>query len=230
MRGGEHQVLSGSILNDRNYPSVSIGQAGGGAEPWEIKVNKRGERYLREDEPDVDIRDAVLPKQPEARAWVIFDQQGKDRAPRLVGNKSKAEIDLLFGSHMMFSKAPSIEELAHRAGVDGANLKRTVEEYNAGVRNQSDRLGRTFLPAEIAKPPYYAIELHGSNIIGFGGLAVDPDMRVLRRDGSAFRNLYAAGEVIGFAAVAGNAAIGGTGVTPALTFGRMVGLNIMAPA
>ena len=230
VRGGEYQALSGAILNDRNYPSVTIGQAGGGSEPWEIKVNKLGQRFLREDEPDVDIRDAVLPKQPYARIWVIFDQRIKDQAPRLVGNKSKAEIDALFASHMMFTTAQTLEELAHRAGVDGRNLKRTVEAYNSGVRSKSDSLGRKFLPAEIAKPPYYAIELHGGNIIGFGGLAVDPDMRVLRRDGSAIQNLYAAGEVIGFATFCGGSAIGGTGVTPALTFGRSIGLDIMKRA
>jgi fumarate reductase flavoprotein subunit len=233
IRGGEYQALGGTVLNDRNYPSVSIGQAGGNPArrpPWEINVNKLGLRYIREDEPDIDARDSIFPKQPEARGWVIFDQDIKDKAPPLMGNKSKAEMDVLFAAHPMFTKAQSLDALAQRTGIDGTSLKRTVEDYNAGVRSKKDRFGREFLPAEIAKPPFYAVELHGGNIVGFGGLAVNADMQVLRPDGSVIRNLYAAGEVIGLAATCGDSVIGGHGVTPSLTFGRLIGLGAMTRA
>lgn len=228
VRGGEYQVLGGSVLNDRSYPSVSIGQIGR-RPPWEINVNKLGKRYLREDEVDIDVRDSIFPRQPEARAWIILDQAIREKSPPLMNNKTKAEMDLLFASHMMFTKAQSLDELANRTGIHGANLKRTVEDYNDGVRNRKDRLGRTFLPAEISMPPFYAVELHGGNIVGAGGLAVDADMQVLRRDGSVVRNLYAAGEVIGLAATCGDSIIGGHGVTPSLTFGRLIGLSVMRP-
>lgn len=234
VRGGEHQVLGpGAIVDDRNYPSSStyVPEFNHERRPqWEIRVNVQGKRFVREDEPDMDLRDTLFTQQPTQRMWIVFDQEIWDKAPLIIENKPKAEVTPLFGNHPMFFQGRSIEELAKHAAIDAKNLKRTVQEYNAGVGNKRDRLGKQFLPCEIAKPPFYAIEVSGGNIIGFGGLAVNGDMQLLRRDGSVIENLYAAGEVIGLAHVAGNAAIQGSGVTPAVTFGRQVGRDVMKRA
>jgi len=47
-------------------------------------------------------------------------------------------------------------------------------------------------------------------------------LRVRRADGSVIDGLYAIGEVIGSAAVNGNAFCSGMCLTPALAFGRLV--------
>jgi hypothetical protein len=83
----------------------------------------------------------------------------------------------------MYFKAPSVEELAARAALDPGNLKRTVQDYNAAVRTKKDAFGRTFLPAEIAQPPFYAMEVSGWNLVGFGGLATNADAQLLRANG-----------------------------------------------
>ena len=41
--------------------------------------------------------------------------------------------------------------------------------------------------------------------MGFGGLAVDKELRVIKQDGKPIPNLYAAGEIIGSAATMGRA-------------------------
>ena len=61
----------------------------------------------------------------------------------------------------------------------------------------------------------------------YGGLAVDPSLRVLRRNDVPIGNLYAAGEVVGGGLLTGNSFCGGMSVTPALTFGRMLGDRIL---
>ncbi|MDX2143896.1 MAG: FAD-binding protein, partial [Rhodospirillaceae bacterium] len=58
-------------------------------------------------------------------------------------------------------------------------------------------------------------------------LAIDGQMRVIRPDGAPIPGLYAAGEVIGGGATGGAAYTNGSMVTPAITFGRMVGQKII---
>ncbi len=63
--------------------------------------------------------------------------------------------------------------------------------------------------------------------IGFGGLAVDKELRVIKQDGKPIPNLYAAGEIIGSAQTMGRSHCGGMCVTPALTFGRLLGSKML---
>ncbi len=55
------------------------------------------------------------------------------------------------------------------------------------------------------------------------GLAVNGDLNVIREGGDPIPNLYAAGELLGSGQTMGRAACGGMMITPALTFGRLLG-------
>jgi fumarate reductase flavoprotein subunit len=46
--------------------------------------------------------------------------------------------------------------------------------------------------------------------------------------GKPIPNLYAAGEVLGLGATSGNSFVGGMSVTPAMTFGRLLGQRLGA--
>jgi fumarate reductase flavoprotein subunit len=59
------------------------------------------------------------------------------------------------------------------------------------------------------------------------GLAVDGNLRVVTEAGAPIPNLYAAGEVIGAGATSGNAFVGGAILTPALTFGMLLGASML---
>jgi fumarate reductase flavoprotein subunit len=50
---------------------------------------------------------------------------------------------------------------------------------------------------------------------------------VIGANGRPIRNLYAAGEVLGFGRTSGDAFVGGLSLTPALTFGRLLGESLL---
>ena len=232
VRGGDKfATLFGTILQDTNYPSPQYGGVMTNPEtrpPWEIYVNVRGERFMREDHTSVDFREKSLLRQPGLRMWVIADQNMIDKAPPLMPRKKPEEFRAEFGQHPMFHKAETLEELAVKAGIHPRGLGTTVEAYNRAIKEGAhDPFGRNHRPVQFDKGPYYAIALTGWTVVSFAGLAIDGQLRVIRPDGSPIPNLYAAGEVIGAAATSGHAYTNGALVTPALTFGRLLGQRML---
>ncbi len=191
-------------------------------QPWEIHVNVRGERFVAEDAPSVDLRERHLVEQPELKFWVVYDEAIRETAPALFPTWSAEELERAFASHPSFTKADDLRELAKAAGIAPEGLARTVAEYNAAVATGQDPLGRTHLPAPIAKPPFYAVLNHGTVLKSPAGVVVDNELRVVT-SGGAFQNLWAAGEVIGGSTLSGKAFVSGMSVTPALSFGRLLG-------
>jgi len=88
--------------------------------------------------------------------------------------------------------------------------------------------GRKHMPLPIAKPPFYAIRMQGTQLLSFAGLTVNPQLQVLKGNGQAIPNLYAAGEVLGAGATTGFGIVNGMLLTPALVFGRMIGERVFA--
>lgn len=227
VRGRENYLSNfGSILAGDDFPSkifarfVVIPQQ---RQPWEIFVNSRGERFLREDEPSFDRRETSLLRQPDLRYWIVFDEAIFRAAPPGVGGFSREEMRDAFEVHPWFTKADSIEQLAAKAGIDASGLRRSVEEYNAGVARGRDAFGRKHLPKPILQAPFYAIRHQGHSTTSTVGLAVNGALNVVRARGVPVRNLYAAGELLGAGQLMGQSFVGGMMVTPALTFGRLLG-------
>ncbi|MFL2769374.1 MAG: FAD-dependent oxidoreductase [Rhodospirillaceae bacterium] len=231
VRGGEHHLPSfGSILQDDNFPSPRLARWTSyppHRQPWEIYVNVNGERFLREDMVSHDVREHALVRQPEERCWIVFDEAILDQAPPGVSGWTRQEIRDAFESQDMFIKANSVEALAEACGVNKDSLIKTVARYNQGQDGGKDALGRDHMPLPIGKAPFYAIRVQGSQLIGWAGLAVDGQLRVIRQDGSAIPNLYAAGELLGTDQFMGRSYCGGMLVTPALTFGRLLGGSML---
>jgi fumarate reductase flavoprotein subunit len=126
-----------------------------------------------------------------------------------------------------FYKADDIDSLARLAGVDATGLAATVDSFNRGQAQGSDALGRRHMPLPLVRAPYYALKLHGWYLTTFSGLAVNGQLQVIREDGSAVGNLFAAGEILGTGNLSGKAYCGGMLVTPALTFGRLLGQKML---
>ena len=87
-------------------------------------------------------------------------------------------------------------------------------------------LDREHRPLPINSGPYYSIRMSGWSLCSFAGLGINENFEVIKSSGEPIKNLYAIGEVIGFGATSGNAYVNGMGVTPALTYGRLLGQNI----
>jgi fumarate reductase flavoprotein subunit len=218
-----------AVLRDTKFPapySVRLATIPQIRMPWEIWVNERGERFLAEDAEWVDDRETALQCQPGQRMWVVFDQAIKDAAPELIWlwfDEPQADP---FTSHANFFKADSLDQLAHAAGIDAGGLARTVADFNRGQASQEDGLGRKHMPRPITAAPFYAIRMQGCGITTAAGLGVDNQLRVLNIEGQPIANLYAAGEALGSGQTMGASACGGMMVTPALTFGRLLGQRL----
>jgi fumarate reductase flavoprotein subunit len=226
--GGEHYTCrNGYVLADRNYPSpptLTLQLDPGKRPPWEIQVNSLARRFAREDEPSVNARDRALTAQPGMRAWLIFDQAIFDNAPPL-SSRPNDQFAAFFDGHPMFSAAMSLDGLARRASLPEAALVETAARYNKGRADGSDAFGRAHMPLPIAQPPFYAIETTGCTIPTYAGLKVDDRLRVVSAAGKPIKGLYAAGDTLGYAAISGSGSVGGSGLTPALTFGRLLGME-----
>lgn len=233
VRGGEHYAgLFNIVLKDKLVPSQPEGtlrtSPGRGRPIMEVFVNSRGERFVREDHPSIDHREKAVVRQPGQRFWAIFDEPILQVSPTIMRAFSREQMVEACNNHPMFSKAQSLSELGVRAGVHPAALEQSVASYNQAIKKGApDPLGRQERPMTISKPPFYAIRAQSWTIVSFAGLAVDGQLRVIKENGAAIPSLYAAGEVIGGGATTGNAYTNGMFVTPALTFGRLLGSKIL---
>ena len=131
------------------------------------------------------------------------------------------------GKQKMFKRADNLRDLAIKTGLHPLNLESTIERYNDNLtNNKMDDFGREHRPLPIKNGPYYSIRMSGWSLCSFAGLGINENFEVIKSSGEPIKNLYAIGEVIGFGATSGNAYVNGMGVTPALTYGRLLGQNI----
>ena len=115
-----------------------------------------------------------------------------------------------------------------RAGLHPLRLTRTVAQYNERLaRGEADPLAREHRPLPLAQPPFYAIEMQGWTLVSFAGLAVNGQLQVTTPEGQPIPNLYAVGEALGAGSTSGNAYTNGMLVTPAITFGRLLGQRLL---
>jgi fumarate reductase flavoprotein subunit len=126
----------------------------------------------------------------------------------------------------MFAKSDSLSDLALKMKLPPASLIRTVHDYNRAVKTGSDPFGRRHLPMPLTKAPFYAVECLGSAIFSQVGLDINGDLQVLTRRKQPIAGLYAVGEVTGGWHTNGNVVINGGSVTPAITFGRYLGMTL----
>ena len=195
--------------------------------PWEILVNSRGERFIREDHPSVHQIERGIHKQPGHRHWAVFDSTMLEKSDPIIPDWTRERLATEHQQHPMFFSASSLTELAFRAGLNTAGLTRSVADYNRRLHSGiDDSLGRIQRPAPLSTPPFYAIAMQGWTLVSFAGLKVNTELQVINVEHRAIPNLYAIGEVIGAGATSGAAYTNGMLVTPAITFGRLLGSKL----
>jgi fumarate reductase flavoprotein subunit len=122
--------------------------------------------------------------------------------------------------------AASIPELAARLDLPVANLTATLCALEAAqCAKATDAFGRDVSRTPPLVPPYRAVKVTGALLHTQGGLVVGPDARVLRDNGTALPNLFAAGGAA--CGVSGSQARGylsGNGLLSAVGLGRTAGL------
>lgn len=231
LRGSETYLgYFGSIpMNDQipSPPAANMSIHPETRAPWEVFVNARGERFVREDHPSLNARDRAMDVQPGHRFWAVFDQRILDEAPPLIPDWSRNQFLDSFNNQPMFTRASTLNELGVVTGIDPAGLERSIHVYNAAVeKKMADPFDRSYRPLPVSHPPFYAVRSQTWTLKSYAGLAVNKDLQVITKEGDPVGNLYAAGEVLG-AATSGRSHTSGASVTPALTFGRLLGGKIL---
>jgi len=85
--------------------------------------------------------------------------------------------------------------LAGAMGVDAANLKATIEQYNADCAAGADQiLGKDpKYMTNLGEGPYYAVKARPMSLGAIGGVLVNSNLQVIKADGTVIGGLYAAG-------------------------------------
>ena len=153
-----------------------------------ILVNQNGERFTDElGKPNLDTA-----RQPGRIAWIVFDGKVAEKFsgwPYFVSTAPGVSYAYLADYRRnradIYHQGPALGALAHSMGVPGEALARTVAAYNGGERGARPALDTA---------PFYALGPVKSYVVFTdGGLKVDPDLKVLRVDGSVIPGLFGAG-------------------------------------
>jgi succinate dehydrogenase/fumarate reductase flavoprotein subunit len=209
--------------------------------PYSMIVDSSGQRFMNEAQSYVDCghqqyqRNKVVPAIP---AYLILDSRhrnnyiiGMDMMPRITPKSAY--------KNGIITRASSLPELARKIGIDEAGLVATAKRFSQFAKNGRDedfhrgdsaydrfysdpRVKPNPNLGPIEKPPFYALKVWPGDLGTMGGLLIDEHARVLRKDGSVIRGLYAAGN--NTASVMGRTYPGpGSTIGPAMVFGMIGG-------
>ena len=199
-----------------------------GGYPLGIVVNSEGKRFVDE---GADYRNYTYAKygrdilaQPGSAAFQIFDASSR---PML-----RAEEYDMPGVSVV--TAPTLAELAQKAGISPEGLEETVQSFNASItegapfdpnvkdgRRADTQPPKSNWARSIGAGPFYAFPVTCGITFTFGGLKTDTWGRVLTEDAEPLDGLYACGEALG-GLFSGNYP-GGSGLAAGAVFGRRAG-------
>lgn len=191
--------------------------------PFSIVVNNSGQRFYDEGEDVWPKRYAIWGRlvagQDDQIAYAIID--------------SKA-TDLFMPSVFPPERADTIQGLAHKLGICGEGLGKTVDAFNAGCTpgafhsSELDGLSthgvdppKTNWARPICEPPFFGYALRPGVTFTYLGLKVDERARVHAQSG-AYDNIWAAGEIMA-GSILGEGYLAGFGMTIGTVFGRIAG-------
>jgi 3-oxosteroid 1-dehydrogenase len=209
--------------------------------PGCIFVNKRGERFVNEASPYIDVVNVMYekhtPEAPSVPCYLVFDATYRSKYPCGPFLQSSQQPDWQlkkFFKQGYLKKSDTVEELAEQLGIDPKGLKATVEKFNGYARAGKDpdfKRGDSLFDryygdanvtpnpclAPLDKPPYYGMDAFAGDLGTKGGLKTDGNACVLTEAGEPIPGLYAVGNCS--ASVMGRSYAGaGATIGPAMTF------------
>lgn len=181
------------------------------------QVNRLGHRFWNEAQGYSEAARAVL-AQPGGEAVTIFDARIAGIARQFV-DFQQAEAQGAIRS------ADSPADLARAFGLPEAETLATLAAFEAAKRGEAaDPFGRPLAGAPALQAPFCGVRVTGALFHTQGGLDIAPDGRVLRPDGTALPNLYAAGGAACGVSGSGDAGyLSGNGLLAAVVMGRIAG-------
>jgi succinate dehydrogenase/fumarate reductase flavoprotein subunit len=211
--------------------------------PGIIAVTRNGRRFVNEADSYHDFGKALLKTLPDgkAEAFLIADH----RAIRRYGLGAAKPFPLpllpyLRSGYLLRGNTPA--ELASAAGIDAAELEKTIARFNGPAsRGEDPEFGKgstaynrylgdaqhqpNACVAPLDTPPYYAVKVVIGDLGTFAGIRTDDHARVLDAASTPIPGLYAAGNDMA-SIMGGNYPGAGITLGPAMTFGYIAGLTI----
>ena len=182
-----------------------------------VQVNAEGRRFANEALGYSEHAAAVL-TQPGGIGWTVFDARIAGIARQFVDFQSAEAAGAIL-------TAPDAESLAAKMHVPAEVLAATLREVDRlKAAGATDTFGRDFTGVPPLVAPLRAVRVTGALFHTQGGLVVDRTGRVIRPDGAAIPNLFAAGGAA--CGVSGPTAAGylsGNGLLTAVALGRIAG-------
>ncbi len=219
--------------------------------PGGILVNKKGQRFVNEAAPYVDVVNAMYannsPENPSIPAYLVFDARYRKTYPVGPFLPGAQQPDSMIPKNLKavnyLKKADTIDALAAQIGVDTAGLKATIARFNDNAKQGKDPdffRGETVFdkyygdqawkPNESLGPivdaPFYAMEAWPGELGTKGGLRADRFARVQKENGEVIEGLYAIGNCSAPLAGCTYPGAGGT-IGPAMTFGHIAALHAL---
>ncbi|NVJ93609.1 MAG: FAD-dependent oxidoreductase [Methylocystaceae bacterium] len=182
-----------------------------------IQVNIGGMRFSNENQGYSEQAAKVI-AQPDAIAWNIYDARIHEDLMKFEDYRNAFQA----GAVKMFN---TLESMASGLNIPIEALQETFADMDSHLSSGTpDQFGRTFDKDLKLEAPYYAIKVTGALFHTQGGLAIRPDGRVLKADGQAFKNLFAAGGAArGVSGSNDSGYLSGNGLLSAVVMGEIAG-------
>ncbi|KAH7888435.1 FAD binding domain-containing protein [Phlebopus sp. FC_14] len=178
-----------------------------------LLLDKNGDRFVDE----LQHRDYVTGK-----IW----ENGKYPIRLVLNGKASSEIEWHCKHYVgrgLMKRFESGEALAKEMRISPEHLKKTFDTYNAGAKAKKDPFGKKFFSSgDWSMNDYFNVAVMTPVLhYTMGGLEIDPESRVVGKDGKPIPGLFAAGEVAG--GVHGANRLGGSSLLGCVVFGRVSG-------
>ncbi|MGE2734689.1 FAD-binding protein [Mycolicibacterium vaccae] len=197
-----------------------------------LTVGADGRRIANEDLYGATHGD-VLMRAFGGTGWAIYDAATWRKIRTQIKEQTQVfqRLQLWYLLTIGHKKADTIEGLAAKNGIDSYGLRRTVDEYNHGIRSGAGDPARkdASLCPPMDRGPFYSIDISADSSLFYpipgltlGGLVVDEDTgAVVHRNGGTVAGLYAAGRnAVG---VCSNSYVSGLSIADCVFSGRRAG-------
>jgi fumarate reductase flavoprotein subunit len=180
-----------------------------------IQVNALGMRFSNEHAGYSEQAVKVL-AQPGGIAWNIYDER--------IHYLGLGFPDYVAAEKAGAVKSGDVSEIGSAIGIPGSVLLGTLEQVTQHCAGERDRFGRDFTKHPPLGNKLYAVRITGALFHTQGGLDIDADCRVLRKDGTVIHGLYAGGgAACGVSGPSVEGYLSGNGLLTAVGLGYVAG-------
>lgn len=194
--------------------------------PFGVVVNRFGKRFYDEGEE-------LWPKRYAIWGRNIAEQDGQIAYALWDSKVSGLFLPPMYGPY----RSDRLDDLATQLGLDASTVQETVARYNDSVvpgafdptlldecHTEGLEIPKSHWAQRIDQPPYFGIAMRPGITFTYLGVKVDADARIQRQDGSEFKNVFAAGEIMS-GNVLSSGYLAGFGLTIGTVWGRIAGMR-----